>query len=330
MVSITDASKLLDKIEENAEDNIITILVALGHEDIRDRGKYIQCPNIDGDNRSAISILKEGLLYQNFTRGRKGNIITLVMDEKNYNFPEALEWLAKVIGYKEVPIHYPFGGFYHSLHQDKNYVSDIKTYPEDVLPPPDALPKMWFDDGVDYLTQEKFGIRLDFVSNRIVIPARNYSGELVGAKGRYNGDCPMDERWSMVIPYPKSLVVYGWKENSGRIVQKQRAYIVEAEKSVCQAASWDFNLMLAVGGHDISETQARHIKSLGVDVVIAFDQGISKECLIEQCEKVRINNQFFRNKVGYIDMTGMPDKVSPTDMGMDKFLELNKKIIWRI
>ena len=323
-----DASKLLDKLEENAEDNIITVLSALGHEDIRDRGKYIQCSNIDGDNRSAISILKEGLLYQNFTRGRKGNIITLVMDERDCNFPEALEWLAKTIGYKEVPIHYPFGGFYRTLYQSKNYESDLPTYPESALPPPDALPQMWFNDGVDYLTQERFGIRIDFDSNRIVIPARNYNGELVGAKGRYNGDCPMDERWSMYIPYAKSQVLYGWKENHEKIVKKQRVYIVEAEKSVCQAASWDFNLMLAVGGHDISEVQARRIKSLGVDVVIAFDQGIARDVLLEQCDKVRIDNQFFRNRVGYIDMSGMPNKVSPTDMGMEKFLELNGRIVW--
>ena len=249
------------------------------------------------------------------------------MDEKNFNFPEALEWLARIVGFKDVPIHYPFGGFYRTLYHNKNYES-AKTYTEDMLPPPNALPQMWFKDGVDYLTQEKFGIRLDFDSNRIVIPINDYNGKLVGAKGRYNGDCPMDERWSMYIPYAKSQVLYGWKENRENIVKKQLAYIVEAEKSVCQAASWEINLMLGIGGHDISDVQARWIKSLGVDVVIAFDQGIDKKCLIEQCEKVRINNQFFQNRVGYIDMMEMPVKVSPTDMGIKKFYELNERIVW--
>ena len=157
------------------------------------------------------------------------------MDEKDLNFPEALEWLAKIVGFKDIPVHYPFGGFYRSLVKYKKDI-DLEIYPEDALPPPDALPQMWFKDGVDYLTQERYGIRLDFDSNRIVIPARDYEGQLVGAKGRYNGDCPMDERWSMYIPYAKSLVLYGWNENKEHIVQKQRVYIVEAEKSVCQAA----------------------------------------------------------------------------------------------
>lgn len=250
------------------------------------------------------------------------------MDEKGISFPEALEWLAKIVGYKDVPIKYPFGGFYHSLKQDKHKECDLPIYPEEVLPLSNALPKMWFDDGVDYLTQERFGIRLDFDSNRIVIPARNYEGKLVGAKGRYNGECDMSERWSMYIPYAKSQVLYGWLENSEKIVEKQKVYIVEAEKSVCQAASWGINLMLAIGGHNISETQARHIKSLGVDVIIAYDQGIETDFIKSECDKVRISNQFFQNKVGYIDMNGMPEKVSPTDMGMQKFIELNKEIVW--
>ena len=57
-----DAQKLLTAIENNAEDNIVVILELLGHDDVRDRGKYIQCSNLDGDNRTAISVLKEGLL----------------------------------------------------------------------------------------------------------------------------------------------------------------------------------------------------------------------------------------------------------------------------
>ena len=183
---------------------------------------------------------------------------------------------------------------------------------------------MWFEDGVDYLTQERFGIRIDFDSNRIVIPVRDYNNQLVGAKGRYNGQCDLSERWSMFIPYPKSLVLYGWNENYESIINKHRVYIVEAEKSVCQAASWGFNLMLAIGGHDISMNQAEHIKSLGADVVIGFDQGIEEDFIKEQCEKVRIKSQLFNNRVGYISMKNMPEKSSPTDMGYDKFLDLLK------
>ena len=320
-------SGIINKIENNP-DLIRVILEALGHYDVRDRGRYFQCSNLDGDNHTAISILKEGLLYNNYTRGRKGNIFSLVMDEKDVSFGPALRFIAKVIGYNDAQYHirYPFSGFYRSLaSSESNLYNNMTVYDEEKLPPPDALSEMWFRDGVDYLTQERFGIRIDFESNRIVIPEYNIDGELVGAKGRYNGECDFSERWSMYLPYPKSLILYGWHQNYTYIMKKQIVFIVEAEKSVCQASSWGFNLMLAVGGHDISNAQAKNIKSLGVDVIIAFDAGLDNEEVKEQAKKVIIDGKLWRNKVGYIDMNGIHNKVSPTDMGYRAFKKLTKE-----
>lgn len=320
-------SGIISKIENNPE-LIEVILEALGHCDVRDRGRYYQCSNLDGDNHTAISILKEGLLYNNYTRGRKGNIFSLVMDEKDVSFGPALRFVANTIGYDDTKnrVRYPFSGFYRSLtSSDHNLDTEITTYSEDLLPSPDALSEMWFKDGVDYLTQERFGIRIDFDSNRIVIPEYNVNGELVGAKARYNGECDPSDRWSMYLPYPKSQVLYGWHQNYTYMMKKQVVFIVEAEKSVCQAASWGFNLLIAVGGHDISDTQARHIKSLGIDVIIAFDAGLNIEEVKEQAQKVVIDGKFWRNKVGYIDMSGIHNKVSPTDMGYRIFKRLVKE-----
>lgn len=312
-------------------DLIVKLLEKLGHDDWVDRGRYIQCSNLDGDNRSAISILKEELLYQNFTRDRKGDIYTLVMDDKGITFDKAIKYVADVIGYKENPVKvtYPFGGFYHHLVMENDPEKGVETYSENILPPADNLPQLWFKDHVDYLTMERFGIRLDLDSNRIIIPEYNVNGKLVGAKARYNGECDVSERWSMYQPFAKSLVLYGYHVNCNEIRQKQLVYIFEAEKSVCQAASYGYNLGLGIGGHDISQTQAKHIKGLGVDVIIGFDQGIETDFIITQCEKVRIINHLFSNRVGYIDMSDMPEKTSPTDLGQAKFEWLIKnKVVW--
>jgi len=313
-------------------DLIAKILEKLGHDDWRDRGRYIQCSNLDGDNRSAISILKEELLYQNFTRNRKGDIYTLVMDDLDITFDKAIKFVADVIGYKEVQVavRYPFGGFYRSLTPSNNNSDQrLDIYDESILPPVENLPELWFKDGVDYLTMERFGIRLDFESNRVIIPEYDLSGNLVGAKGRYNGDCEMSERWSMYKAFPKSLVLYGYHLNCNEIKRKQLVYVFEAEKSVCQAVSFGCQTVLAVGGHDISLYQARNIKALGVDVILGFDAGISKDILVEQAKKVKISIHYWNNRVGYIDMADMPDKVSPTDMGQGKFEWLIKnKVVW--
>ena len=114
-----DANILAEKIASKPE-NIVTILNKLGHENIKDRGKYFQTSNLDGDNSSAISIIKENLVYQNFTRNNSGNIYSLIMYDKKFTFPEALQFAARCIGYKDdgSKVRLPFGGFYKPMLND--------------------------------------------------------------------------------------------------------------------------------------------------------------------------------------------------------------------
>ena len=327
-----NAAELLNELQSNP-DNVIKVLEKIGHNDIKDKGSYLQMSNIDGDNPTALCILKENLIYSNFSHGKKGSFFSLVMDERRCNFNEALQFIAKCIGYSKkesIKIHKPFHGFYDELlRTEKAPELTLRKYTENDLPDAGSLSKLWLDDGVDLLTQEKFGIRIDHSSNRIIIPEHDFYGNLVGAKGRFNGNCNLDERWSMYIPYSKSYIIYGYFQNYDSIQRKQKAIVFEAEKSVLQAVSMNCNIGLALGGHDISNVQSKYLKRLGVDIIIGFDAGISNEECVEQAQKVMIDNRIWRNKVGYIDMSDVPGKNSPTDMGLDIFRGLIKhKIIW--
>ena len=327
-----EAAELLNELQSNP-DNVIKVLERIGHTDIKDKGNYLQMSNIDGDNPTALCILKDSLIYNNFSHGKKGSFFSLVMDERNCNFYEALQFIAKCIGFSNKDhfrVHKPFHGFYDDLlRAETSPELSLQRYKESDLPDAGSLSKMWLDDGVDLLTQEKFGIRIDHASNRIIIPEYDVCGNLVGAKGRFNGDCSLDERWSMYIPYSKSYVIYGYTQNYNSIQQKQRAIVLEAEKSVLQAASMNCNVGLAIGGHDISNIQAKYLKRLGVDIILGFDAGISKNECIEQAKKVMVDNRIWNNRVGFIDMTDVPDKNSPTDMGLGEFKRLVKsKIVW--
>lgn len=326
-----DAAELLNELQSNP-DNIIKVLEKIGHHDIKDKGYYWQMSNIDGDNPTALCVKKEELIYSNFSHNRKGSFFSLVMDELKLSFPEAIKYIAKCIGFKgtNLHIHKPFHGFYDDIIKAETYPElSLRRYSESDLPPNDSLSKMWLDDGVDFLTQEAFGIRVDHGSNRIIIPEQDYYGNLIGAKARYNGQCEFDNRWSMYIPYSKSLVIYGYSQHYSHIQKKQKAIILEAEKSVLQAESMNCHLGLAIGGHDISSTQALYIKRLGVDVIIGFDAGVGVDCCVEQAQKVKVNNRLWNNRVGYIDMSDVPDKNSPTDQGLKEFSRLlTQKIVW--
>ncbi len=326
-----DAAELLNELQSNP-DNIIKVLEKIGHHDIKDKGYYWQMSNIDGDNPTALCVKKEELIYSNFSHNRKGSFFSLVMDELKLSFPEAIKYIAKCIGFKgtNLHIHKPFHGFYDDIIKAETYPElSLRRYSESDLPSNDSLSKMWLDDGVDFLTQEAFGIRVDHGSNRIIIPEHDYYGNLIGAKARYNGQCEFDNRWSMYIPYSKSLVIYGYSQHYSHIQKKQKAIILEAEKSVLQAESMNCHLGLAIGGHDISPTQALYIKRLGVDVIIGFDAGVEIDCCVEQAQKVKVNNRLWNNRVGYIDMSDVPDKNSPTDNGLEEFNKLIRhKVVW--
>ena len=241
-----DVNILIQKITSDPE-NIIKILQKLGHENIKDKGRYLQMANLDGDNPTAISIIKENLVYQNFTRNGSGNIFTLIMYDKKYTFPEALQFAAKCIGYKDdgVKVIAPFGGFYKPLLKNKpnDYTITTDIYSESDLPNPYKLSQIWIEDGVTASTQLEYGIRYCPDYDSIIIPMHDYYGNLVGAKKRINKrDCPLSDRWGMYIPYPKAKFCYGWIHNYEDIKRKGVVIIFEAEKSVAQLSSMGANV----------------------------------------------------------------------------------------
>lgn len=319
---------------------IEAILSKLGYHHIKDRGRYIQFPHIDGDNLSANSILKENLIWSDFTRNANGNIFTLIMKDKNTNFPNALEWCSRVLGLDkepEVRVKYPFHGFYKKLEKDLLFPeSNIETWDiEELKPYLHRYNTRFIKDGIDILTQEYFNLGFSFEDNSILIPEYSLDGKLVGCKARNNTDNDYTNRWWMFHPFPKSMTLYGYHQNYRHIIEKKTLIIVESEKSVMQAHSFGCNVVLALGGHDISNVQAKYIKSfMAKKIILAFDEGISRFENEIQAEKVKANSALYTNRVGFIfdkenDILNMNSKDSPTDVGAEGFKRLLKeKIIY--
>lgn len=317
--------ELTDKIKADP-DKILLVLDHLGYEDVRDCGKYFQFRNIDGDNPSANTIYKDTLHWNNYTRGLSGDLITLVMYQANCNFGRALlnvtEWTD--IQVSNIKVRKPFGGFYTKITRSLiSPETEMPVYSESSLPAADSLSKKFLDDGVDLLTQEKYGIRYCHELDQIIIPERNVNGQLVGAKQRNNDpNCPMEDRWGMFIPYKKSLCLFGYSEHYMAILQKRVCVIFEAEKSVMIGDSNKFQYGLAIGGHSISETQAKYIKSLGCKkIILAFDEGICNEEIEFNAKKLQIHNPIYQNKVGFINTKALKEgsKDSPIDGSFEQF-----------
>jgi len=82
--------------------------------------------------------------------------------------------------------------------------------------------------------------------------------------------------------------------------------IGESEKFVQQLYSIGIHVGLATCGCDISRVQAKHLKALMTGkIVLAYDEGLEEEQVRAQAKKLMLNNSIFKNRVGYIYMTGI-------------------------
>ena len=73
----------------------------------------------EGTNPTSVKLSLETLKFVCFSTNDFGNIYTLVMKNKNLNFPQALNYVAEFLGLSKktlnTKIKYPFSGFYKGL-----------------------------------------------------------------------------------------------------------------------------------------------------------------------------------------------------------------------
>lgn len=299
------------------EEKLKDILKEINCTNIHTAGNQIRfgMDNEGSGNGNSLNI--ETLFFKSFSRGINGDIITLVSAMLNVSIGESIKWLAKLLNisateYKSKNVNLPFGGFWKEFKTNKND-EDVRsrTYSEDEYKKyKTGVSKLFIDDGISAKTQEEFEIGMDLISNRITIRWENELGELVGIMGRLNktelGD--KENKYLPIIPFNKSKNLYGFYRNYPYIYNHNEVIIVESEKSVLKARQHGYYNVLALGGNTISFTQAKLIKSLGLNVIIALDEGIELIHSIKQARKVQIKNIFFKNEVYVLDMEGLSHK----------------------
>lgn len=291
----------------------------------------------DGHNPTSMRLKLDTLKFDGFSINAHGNLYTLVMKTQKLSFPNALKYIANALGLEKSrfnqKIRYPFGGFYKGLMkeiQEPEY--SMKTYDESILTEYSGKYNlMFFNDGIDFQTQEYFGVGFDLESLRITVPEYTLDGELCGIMGRLNDSkCDKDERWLPIIPCSRSLTLYGYHYNYETIQQKNIVVIGESEKFVQQLHSMGSYIGLATCGCDVSDIQAKHLKALMTSkIVLAYDEGLEEDQIRAQAEKLVLNNAVFQNRVGYIydkENLILPkgSKASPSDLGKSAFWELMK------
>ncbi|MDC6267235.1 hypothetical protein [Lysinibacillus fusiformis] len=334
---------LKEEIKEN--DGLINLILEdVGFTDISNefnQGNEFRCAWEEGGNPTSVRVSKSTLSANCFSRGIKGDIITLVQEKLNISFSQALNRISKIINYEDVNVEVslPFGGFFNeilSVVDDDN--GDIQTYDESILNEYLILPSERFlNDGICCDIQERYKVGYDVCTGRIIVPWRNLSGELVGIMGRLNKDKieEYENKWFPIISFTKSKTLFGFSENYNAIQHTSFAMIGESEKFPMALSSKGIDLGLGLGGSSLSQFQANNIKSLFPKrILVCMDEGLDEDISRDIAKQLKIDT-FFENEVGYIydaENKYLPkgSKMSPSDLPLEEMrkliVECSKKV----
>jgi len=308
------------------------------------RSQEIRCSFSKDTNKTSIRIKlrnNDFLYITDYGRGLNCEFFKFIIQSRNVDFKELINVVKRELGIesftykKREPI---FGGFYNKIKSKRYSYIELKTYDESILNPYlNRYNIMFLQDGISLDTQKKYKIGFDIISQRITCPWWSFDGKLVGITGRYIGDYENDNtlKWCPVIPHPKSQTLFGYTENYQHLQDCEELFIGESEKFPMQLDSMGIYTGLGLGGNSIHALQIKNMITLNPrKIIFSFDEGLDEEIILKQVNLIKSKLKFFDIKIGYIidkENIIMPkdSKISPSDLGKQKFIELkNKYVKW--
>ena len=326
---------------EGDKDKVLFLLSEAGFQHIRYNPKKHQfrCAIDENSNPTAVVIDIGTLSSLIFSRGIKGDIITIIQYRNGWSFYQTLKFIKNKLKIDDsvlCDIELPFGGYYKKISTcDDIKDVELDPYDENILDEFMETPNLMFlKDNIQYETQLTYRLGYDIISQRITVPWRYTDGTLAGVMGRINQyDTEDMAKWLPVYPFPKSCCLFGFSENYSDILHHKKVIITESEKGVMQLDSMGIKYGLSNGGSYLSENQVDYIKALRPkEIIIAYDEGLTEEHLYRQAEKFKGTSIFTKTKIGYIydkdnRYLAKGEKQSPTDLGFVLFDELRRSYV---
>ena len=318
-----------EKLLEQPE-SIEHILDAFGFDKIRIRNREIRAAFEPGMNPTAVVIRlqdNENLFVKDYERNLSLDLINYLIKSKDIPFKDVMNaikqelHLDSIYNYKKkVGL---FGGIYSNISRNNGDIS-VTTYPEEILEQYGNTPNLlWLKDGISLNTQRKWSIGYDVESQRITMPIRTSTGEIMAVKGRANFE--LDEftpKYLYIVNGPMSQTLFGYSENYGSLYEND-IIIVESEKSVLKLDSWGYNNVVALGSNSLSTTQAKLLMSLNPRcVTFMLDKSLPLENTKRNADLLKTFCTMRQLKIRYWnweDNLTLDDKAAPCDDTKDEF-----------
>lgn len=296
------------------ENKIEIILEKIGMKHVNSSNdKFVSCCMPDGDNKMSTIVYKEEYVgvvayTRDISNGNSNpDIISLVCFVKKVYFSNAIKMICDICGFNyyerdvDTPISLKWLNAIYDMSECEVDENDEDLYPvnDDYLLNFDNCSNIMFlKDGISHSTQMEFEVGFDLLTNSITIPIRDEIGTLVGVKARrFVESC--DNKYFYIKSFPKSKVLYGLNKTYEHIVKADEVFVFEAEKSVQIAWTLGLKNCVAIGGHNISKTQAKKLSKLGVNIVLCYDSDIGKDedGFFEKSLFIKQASKFMENQI---------------------------------
>ena len=181
--------------------------------------------------------------------------------------------------------------------------------------------QVWEEEGITDQSLDKFQVRYDPLSNRLVFPIRNPNGDIINICGRTLDPAYKEKKlrkYTYFQPMGTLDTIYGLWENREAIAAKREIILFEGAKSVMKADTWGIPNTGAILTSHLNPNQFKILIRLGVRVIFALDAEVDI-CQDKHIRKLLpyVRVEWVQNRNGLLE-----EKDSPVDKGEAVFRKL--------
>lgn len=287
-------------------------------------GEYWCLSPLKEEQTPSFSVDAEKQLFYDFSSGQGGNVLSFIRAYHHCSLSEAIELLkqyAHIDG--EVSVAEPLPCV-KIMKKYRHKAKELKLC--EAKPLPDNHMELyernaeklqaWEREGISPSSMEKFQVRYDKVSDRIVYPIRNIDGAIINVCGR-TLDPQFKGKKIRKYTYFHSMgtlnTLYGLWENRSAIAESHEIILFEGAKSVMLCDTWGIHNTAALLTSHLSPFQMVTLIQLGVNVCFALDEevDIAQDANIQKLKRyVRV---FAVKDTEHL----LQSKMAPVDAGLD-------------
>lgn len=280
----------------------------------------------------SFSVRRDPPFFYDYSSGIGGNLYSFIKAYKDCSSRAVVEEIKRYAGFKgEVdlkPRSLPATIVCKQFNKKDNTAQKL---PNPVILPNDYMERyekridkldVWLQEGISMNSIERFQVRYDSFSDRIVYPIRDIGGNIVNIGGR-TLDAEWKEKGLRKYTYffgwgGGMNVIYGLFENMNSIKERNEVIIFEGCKSVLIADSWGIKNTAAILTSHLSPLQFKLLATLGRNVVFALDKevNVTNDKNVQRLKRYT-NVEYIFDRDGFLD-----EKDSPVDKGEELFRKL--------